>query len=129
MNEYLESHKRFVVQASNGQGVDRHLLGLRCMLKEGEEMPALFDDIYLRSLSFNLSTSNVSPGEVYDGLGFGPATESGYGINYSLAPGSIRFSVCSRRTNQRKHDSQTMRDAIIKTLKDLHTILSLKSKL
>ena len=128
---YLESHKQYLIQASNGKGVDRHLLGLRCMLKEEEGMPALFDDIYWRSLSFDLSSSNVSPGEVYDGLGFGPATDSGYGINYSIAPGNIRFSVSSRKSKARKHDSQSMRDAIIKALRDLYTTLSSapKSKL
>ena len=126
---YLSSHKEYLINASNGKGVDRHLLGLRSMVKEGEQMPAIFDEVYWKSMWFDLSTSNVSPGEAFDGLGFGPATSSGYGINYSIAPENIRFSVCSRKGKERLYDSFRMRDEIIKAMKDLYKLAALKSKI
>jgi carnitine O-acetyltransferase len=116
LKAFLQAHKSYLIDASNGHGVDRHLLGLRSMVGEGEAQPGIFQDpIYWKSLSFDLSTSNVSPGESYEGLGFGPATSTGYGINYSIAPTNIRFSV----TSWAPLDPRRMRDAVIGAMEDL----------
>ena len=93
---FLSAHRKLLVDATNGQGVDRHILGLRCMVNPNEQMPKVFtpaDPLFSRALSFDLSTSNVSPGDLYDGLGFGLATTSGYGVNYSISRDSIRYCV------------------------------------
>jgi carnitine O-acetyltransferase len=61
----LESQTAYMKMASQGQGVDRHLLGLRCMLQSPEEsaQATLFTDpYYLKSMWFRLSSSNMSPG-------------------------------------------------------------------
>lgn len=85
------------MEASSAQGVDRHLLGLRAMMTGSEGHPLFTDPLFSRSVSFDLSTSNVSPGDLYDGLGFGPATAEGYGINYSVSTSSIRYCVTCRK--------------------------------
>jgi hypothetical protein len=127
VRQYLASHKAYLVAASQGQGCDRHLLGLRCMLRTQEPVPTMFDAkadpaYYWRSLQFHLSTSNVSPGTVYDGLGFGPATPIGFGINYSIAPRSIRFSVCVNRRHNRD-DPERFHAMIQQALRDLFRVL------
>ena len=50
------------MQGVSGQGVDRHLLGLRLIAQEaGMELPDFFkDDAYSRSMNYRLSTSQVS---------------------------------------------------------------------
>ena len=52
-------------EATMGKGTDRHLLGLRCMIKNEEEkqQATLFTDpAYIKSMYFKLSSSKMSPG-------------------------------------------------------------------
>ena len=45
----------------NGQGIDRHLLGLKLMaIESGMDVPSLFMDVaYIKSSHMRLSTSQV----------------------------------------------------------------------
>ena len=56
-----------MLQAINGDGIDRHLLGLKLIaIEQGENVPELFmDSAYTQSTHFNLSTSQV--GKLYVG--------------------------------------------------------------
>jgi carnitine O-acetyltransferase len=67
----VASHIQYSIKASSGLGVDRHLLGLRCMQHPGEMANVFTDPSYLKSMNFRLSSSNVSPGDRLYG-GFGP---------------------------------------------------------
>ncbi len=67
----VNSHIQYSIKASSGLGVDRHLLGLRCMQQSGELADIFKDPAYLKSMNFRLSSSNVSPGDRLYG-GFGP---------------------------------------------------------
>lgn len=51
----------FFAQAAIGQGVDRHLFGLKMIAQsEGIELPELYKDIgYTKSTYFNLTSSQV----------------------------------------------------------------------
>ena len=66
-----------------GRGIDRHLLGLRLLLRPlHDESSALFeDDLFERSARWKLSTSGLSAGLSFKGTGFGAIYEDGYGIN------------------------------------------------
>ena len=57
--------------AAKGEGVDRHLFGLKKMLREGEPIPDLFSDpAYGRTSHWELSTSQLSS-PIIDGWGYG----------------------------------------------------------
>jgi carnitine O-acetyltransferase len=57
--------------AANGEGVDRHLFGLKKCLKEGEELPELYkDEAYAKSSHWEMSTSQLSS-PWFDGWGYG----------------------------------------------------------
>lgn len=59
--------------AADGQGVDRHLFGLKKSVRadEGEAVPALFTDpAFARSSHWELSTSQLSS-KWFDGWGYG----------------------------------------------------------
>ncbi|KAH8554973.1 acyltransferase ChoActase/COT/CPT [Umbelopsis sp. PMI_123] len=88
------SHLEYMKAASNGKGVDRHLLGLRCMMTQEEATKAaIFNDpSYIQSMYFKLSTSNTSPGD-YSWGGFGPVVPEGYGSNYAIGKERIRLSI------------------------------------
>ena len=62
----MKAHSQYTVDAISGEGVDRHLLGLRILANDaGTTMPKIFTDpSYGKSLHFGLSTSQVKVSEV-----------------------------------------------------------------
>jgi len=72
-------HIQYSAWAADGQGVDRHLFGLKKSLREGEEVPGIFkDEAYGKSNHWELSTSQLSSVHL-DGWGYG---EGGFSIFY-----------------------------------------------
>jgi carnitine O-acetyltransferase len=68
--------------AGNGQGVDRHLLGLRSLVRDSEEVPALYaDPLFVRSKNWVLSTSALNS-QYCLGYGWGEVVPEGFGIAY-----------------------------------------------
>lgn len=62
---------QYATWAADGEGVDRHLIGLRKMIKDGEALPELYQDpAYSRSSHWELSTSQLSS-KYLDGWGYG----------------------------------------------------------
>ncbi|KAG0184691.1 Carnitine O-acetyltransferase mitochondrial [Apophysomyces sp. BC1034] len=94
----IGSHMEYMKAASNGQGIDRHLLGLRCQMtaEEAESIGAAIyqDPSYWGSQYWLMSTSNTSPGDFAWG-GFGAVVPEGYGINYAIGKERVRMSVSS----------------------------------
>ncbi|KAJ1970809.1 Carnitine O-acetyltransferase mitochondrial, partial [Dimargaris verticillata] len=122
----IASHRDYMQAASNGQGVDRHLLGLRCMIENSDEQAkaTLFTDpAYVQSMSFRLSTSNLSPGTYFYG-GFAPGVPNGYGINYSLGADQIKLSISNWKSTSAETDCQDFKRAITQSLEDLHQIIT-----
>ena len=92
LKEATESHVKYSRLASQGQGVDRHFMGLGLVANEGEELPALLSHpLFIRSKIWRVSTSTL-PGVA---PGFGPVCDTGVGIGYDLQPNSCAFSVSS----------------------------------
>lgn len=80
----LDAHVKYISDASDGRGVDRHLFGLKKCLKEGEEMPALYTDpAYGYSSTWYLSTSQLSS-EFFNGYGWSQVVDEGFGIAYMI---------------------------------------------
>lgn len=68
--------------AGSGQGVDRHLLGLRSLVADGEDVPALYaDPLFLRSKNWVLSTSALNS-QYCIGYGWGEVVPEGFGVAY-----------------------------------------------
>ncbi len=67
----VSRHTQYASWAADGQGVDRHLLGLKKLLKEGEAIPEIYKDpAYARCSHWELSTSQLSS-PFFDGWGYG----------------------------------------------------------
>ncbi|KAI8836573.1 acyltransferase ChoActase/COT/CPT [Chytridium lagenaria] len=81
----IKSQSDYMKDATFGKGIDRHLLGLRTLIKDGEkEKATLFNDpAYIKSMYFKLSTSNMSPG---------------YGINYAIGKENLKFSISAKKS-------------------------------
>ncbi|KAK9768335.1 Carnitine O-acetyltransferase mitochondrial [Basidiobolus ranarum] len=91
----FNAHVKYMVAAGNGQGVDRHLLGLRLLLRPGETKPAIFQDpAYANSSHWNLSTSQLAS-EHFDSWGYGEVVPDGFGIAYIIKNNALHFTVTS----------------------------------
>lgn len=130
LSNALTSHLEYMKAASTGNGVDRHLLGLRCQLQgpeETEEAGIFLDPAYTYSQSFRLSSSNMSPGDAFYG-GFAPVVQDGYGINYSLGREGIKASISIWKdsgvdTQESINRADTMVQAIAQSLDDLYGLI------
>ena len=78
-----ESHTNYTIMAMKGNGVDRHLLGLRQCLRPGETHPLLKNPLLSESTTFRLSTSGLSSGETYNGIKSGMKLICRHGIRSS----------------------------------------------
>jgi carnitine O-acetyltransferase len=64
-------HIQYSTWAADAQGVDRHMFGLKKLIKEGEETPAVFkDEVHGKSSHWEMSTSQLSS-KYLDGWGYG----------------------------------------------------------
>lgn len=93
----VKQHLAYAVSAADGQGVDRHLFGLKKLLKDGEEVPAIYkDEAFAKSSNWQLSTSQISS-EVFASWGYGEVTPDGFGCAYAIKGDSLTFTVTSMK--------------------------------
>ncbi|XP_046607345.1 carnitine O-acetyltransferase-like isoform X1 [Neodiprion virginianus] len=96
MMKAINAHKKLAGEAATGQGVDRHLFGLKTIAtKEGSTLPQIFTDVgYKRSTHFTLTSSQV-PYKTASFMCYGPVTPDGYGCCYNPRPQDIRVACSS----------------------------------
>ncbi|KAF2201283.1 carnitine O-acetyltransferas-like protein [Delitschia confertaspora ATCC 74209] len=122
LRDALNAHVKYISDASDGKGVDRHLFGLKKCLKEGEPVPALFQDpAYGYSSTWFISSSQLSS-EYFNGYGWSQVVDDGWGIAYMINENSIQFNVCSKGLGSDKMSfylneaAGDMRDLMMPTL-------------
>uniref|UniRef100_A0A7E4VWJ5 Carn_acyltransf domain-containing protein n=1 Tax=Panagrellus redivivus TaxID=6233 RepID=A0A7E4VWJ5_PANRE len=119
----VTSHKNYSVRAMLGQGIDRHLLGLRLIASEkGIDAPKLFSgDAYRKMTHFRVSTSQV-PTRFVIPMGFGPSAPDCYGICYNPQEDAIHFTLSAfnscKETSAKKFAAELER-----VLNDFKTLL------
>lgn len=128
LKDAIASHKKYSLEAVNGFGVDRHLLGLKLIaLENGIELPALYKDkSYILSSHMRLSTSQVAT--KCDGfMCYAPLTNDGYGCCYNPRPYNINFGVSAFADNP-VTSVRRFREALTESLQDMHDILAKTQK-
>ena len=94
-----ETHKQLGTEAANGEGVDRHLLALKSLVKEFADPAGLAfysEPLYGISGTWSLSTSNISqPGVAW--FCFGPVTPTGYGVGYCVHDDAVHVGLAAFR--------------------------------
>ncbi|KAF2897173.1 hypothetical protein ILUMI_09001 [Ignelater luminosus] len=119
----IQSHKQYTVDAVNGYGVDRHLLGLKLSAKEmGLSVPEIFQDpSFVRSTHMRISTSQVAT--KCDGfMCYGPIEDDGYGCCYNPRDNDINIAVSAFASNKDTSAKQ-FRTALENSLVDMETLL------
>lgn len=102
----IESHKQYAVEAMQGLGVDRHLLGLKMAAKElGIEVPELFlDKGYIRTSHMRISSSQVAA-KCDAFMCYGPLVEDGYACCYNPRKEDIIFAISAFRSCKETNSS------------------------
>ncbi|KAI8615223.1 acyltransferase ChoActase/COT/CPT [Chytriomyces sp. MP71] len=91
----VAAQSSYMALAADGCGVDRHLLGLRLLIEQGEAKPALFtDSSFSISSHWTLSTSQITS-EYFLGYGWGQVVSDGYGVAYMVKEESLQFNLVS----------------------------------
>lgn len=81
----IARHVQYAAWAADGQGVDRHLFGLKKMVREGEPLPEIYkDEAFAKTSHWELSTSQLSSPFI-DGWGYG---EGERGVSLFFGPGA-----------------------------------------
>mmetsp|Transcript_11703 Transcript_11703/g.13575 ORF Transcript_11703/g.13575 Transcript_11703/m.13575 type:complete len:636 (-) Transcript_11703:142-2049(-) len=123
-----QTHVSYIGKASKGLGCDRHLLGLKLLMREGESAAIFEDPAYARTGHWALSTSGLT-GEYMDGWGFGEVVPDGIGIGYSVQKNRIRYTVTSRHHWAEAMTANLERALLdMKALCEAHTVAT-KAKL
>jgi len=111
-------HVQYAAWAADGQGVDRHLFGLKRMVKEGEELPGLYtDEAFAKSSHWELSTSQLSS-PFFDGWGYGEVVPDGYGLSYAIGDDYIRWTITSL-----KRDTEVLKHYLAEAATDVKRML------
>ncbi|KAL5594176.1 hypothetical protein BROUX41_001221 [Berkeleyomyces rouxiae] len=118
----IKSHLEYIGAASDGKGVDRHLLGLKLLLEPGAELPAIYKDpANAYSCSWYLSTSQLSS-EFFNGYGWSQVIDQGFGIAYMINENSLNFNIvskklgCARMSHYLNEAAEEMRDLLLPTI-------------
>eukprot|EP01063_Lacrimia_lanifica_P012314 TRINITY_DN18928_c0_g1_i1.p1 TRINITY_DN18928_c0_g1~~TRINITY_DN18928_c0_g1_i1.p1 ORF type:complete len:626 (+),score=254.91 TRINITY_DN18928_c0_g1_i1:55-1932(+) len=107
-------------RAADGNGCDRHMMGLKLMCDPAKPKPAVFTDpTYTKSSSWVLSTSALVS-EHFATWGFGEVVPNGYGIGYLVKKRELSFTVSSLTTLPKP--ASELRAALEKALVDMHTM-------
>ncbi|CAG9854536.1 unnamed protein product [Phyllotreta striolata] len=123
LREAIQSHKKYSIEAVNGFGVDRHLLGLKLIaLENNVQLPELFEDkAYKLSGRMRISTSQVAT--KCDGfMCYAPLTPDGYGCCYNPRPCDINFGV-SAFADHPDTSAKRFREALEDSLRDMRDVL------
>ncbi len=130
LEEAVRSHVNFLHTASEGYGVDRHLLGLsliESMNQESSKSPKLFENsLFLRSKRWRVSTSTLP-----NAPGFGQVVPDGVGIAYEVKPDSCIFTITSLKQDNTSACStlHNLLEEALMEMKHLHSEDSNRSNL
>ncbi|KAF9461247.1 acyltransferase ChoActase/COT/CPT [Collybia nuda] len=92
-----KKHIHLAKLGGQGQGIDRHMLGLRKLVREGEELPSLYSDpVFIRSSYWALSTSAIFS-QHFPVYGWGEVVPDGFGVAYMTGyDDRLQFTITSR---------------------------------
>lgn len=93
LKDAVLAHVKYIGNAAQGKGVDRHFFGLSMLVGESEKAPDLYSDpVFVRSKRWRVSTSHLTHPN-FDNWGYGEVVPDGVGLSYSIHPNHCNFSI------------------------------------
>jgi len=122
LSEAVAAHRQYINEAVSGQGIDRHLLGLRLAAIESglPESSLLKQDAYKRAMHFNLTTSQVST-KVNLCIVFSPPVSNSYGVCYNPKSDNVLITVSTLVSNC-DYDPVKYCEALFKSLRNMRDL-------
>ncbi|GAA6059823.1 hypothetical protein JCM10212_003735 [Sporobolomyces blumeae] len=118
-----KTHNSLTRESSTGKGFDRHLMGLRLLVRSDlKESHALFEDeLFAKSQEWVLSTSGLSAGDRFYGTGFGAVYPNGYGINYLAGDKLLKFGIESKVSDP-ETSTEVFRQNVVEALREMRKV-------
>ena len=118
----VKAHVKYIQDASLANGVDRHVLGLSMLVKDGEAMPDLYSDpVFQRGKRWRVSTSHLTHPKLV-GWGYGQVVPDGVGLAYSIHPRHCMFNVTAlKHTGWTDKLSQLLEEVLL----ELRTLIEM----
>ncbi|XP_013862618.1 carnitine O-acetyltransferase [Austrofundulus limnaeus] len=123
LQKAVQTHKENTYNAIHGQGIDRHLLGLKMQsIEDLTSMPGIFmDTSFAVAHHFNLSTSQV--GSKTDCvMCFGPVVPDGYGVCYNPMDEHINMAITAFNSCE-ETNAANFAQAVENALLDMRALL------
>lgn len=121
-NAACKQHVKYLSEAADGKGVDRHLFGLLQQIKEGEEVPAIFKDpVFKYSSTWYISTSQV-PSENFQSWGWSQVIDEGFGLAYLVNSEWLHVHISCKKGYGLKSDY--MKYYLTETANEMKQVLS-----
>ncbi|KDQ14502.1 hypothetical protein BOTBODRAFT_109970 [Botryobasidium botryosum FD-172 SS1] len=117
----VAAHNTYTRDASTGKGCDRHLMGLRLMMRPGESSALFEDKLFAKSQEWKLSTSGLSAGTRFKGTGFGTVWPDGYGINYLSGAHLLKFGIESKHSCETT-STKKFKANLVESLREMRTV-------
>ncbi|CAR28029.1 hypothetical protein ZYGR_0N05170 [Zygosaccharomyces rouxii] len=96
LKDSAKYHSSYLKMAAEGHGIDRHFFGLKNMLKESDQIPALFQDpLFSYASTWLISTSQLSS-EYFDGYGWSQVNDNGFGLAYMLNNEWLHINIVNK---------------------------------
>ncbi len=103
-----EIHVSRLVEAKNGHGVQRHLMGLLQMYRRHgqelgiEKLPEIFTDPVWTGMCHDTFSTSTSDPVGLALAGYGPVVDDGFAVRYVTKNGAIFFTMSCRKANEDK---------------------------
>lgn len=123
----IKSHSTYVQQASNGNGVDRHLLGLKFQLDDTSKSSPIVQEffgnpIFNYSQYWYLSTSQLTS-ENFNGYGWAPVVPEGLGLAYMINKEWLHINITNYKENALGLDGEKMAFYLTQAVQELKDTL------
>ena len=117
-------HSSLVKEASEGNGVDRHLYALQCIAeKHNLPTPEFFKSQPWKVLNHTIISTSNCGNPALRLFGFGPVTPDGFGIGYIIKDDGLQYTISSKHRQTRRY-ANTIREVLHEIgsmLKPLHS--------
>jgi carnitine O-acetyltransferase len=120
-----KKHIERIIECKNGQGIDRHLYGLKKMHEINfpeQVLPEIFNSPSYQSVTENFISTSTSKSTGLIFAGYGPSINDGYAVRYLIYKDKINF-VLSCKT-QSESSLQKLKSALKQALNDMSLILN-----
>lgn len=123
LRDAATAHVKYIGQAAQAAGVDRHFFGLSMLAGDNAPLPDLYKDpVFLRSKRWRVSTSHLTHPKL-DGWGYGPVVGDGVGLAYSIHPRHCVFTITSLKSHQW---TEPLSALLEQTLLELRTVIEME---